>query len=195
MDIMNSGSTRDRIIETTSALLEAQGYHATGLNQIVTESGSPKGSLYHYFPGGKEELVAEAIRRASRFTAERISSGLTDITDPVEAIRVFVRNVAYYVEQSGFSSGGPLTTVALETVNTSERLNLACRAAYDLLQQVVQEKLVACGYSSERAAHLGTFIIAAIEGGILLSRVNHSGDPLRQVGEELAQLLRVTNRT
>ena len=192
---MNSGSTRDRIIETTSALLEAQGYHATGLNQIVTESGSPKGSLYHYFPGGKEELVAEAIRRASRFTAERISSGLTDITDPVEAIRVFVRNVAYYVEQSGFSSGGPLTTVALETVNTSERLNLACRAAYDLLQQVVQEKLVACGYSSERAAHLGTFIIAAIEGGILLSRVNHSGDPLRQVGEELAQLLRVTNRT
>ncbi len=58
-------STRDHIIDTTSQLLEQQGYFATGLNQIVQESGAPKGSLYYYFPEGKEELTAEAIERSA----------------------------------------------------------------------------------------------------------------------------------
>jgi TetR/AcrR family transcriptional regulator, lmrAB and yxaGH operons repressor len=52
--------TRDQIIQTTCTLLESQGYHATGLNQILKESGAPKGSLYYYFPQGKEELAEEA---------------------------------------------------------------------------------------------------------------------------------------
>lgn len=54
-------TTRDQIIETTCELLEAYGYHATGLNQILTKSGTPKGSLYYYFPEGKEELTSETL--------------------------------------------------------------------------------------------------------------------------------------
>ena len=123
-------STRDQIVETTCTLLEAQGYHATGLNQIITESGSPKGSLYYYFPQGKEELVAEAIARSGRIVEKNIRAGLARNADAAEAIASFVREIAVGVEASHFSAGSPLTTVALETVNSSERLNLVCREAY-----------------------------------------------------------------
>ncbi|MDQ2717139.1 MAG: TetR/AcrR family transcriptional regulator, partial [Chloroflexota bacterium] len=65
-------TTREQIIEATCDLLEAQGYHATGLNQILAESGAPKGSLYYYFPQGKEELTAAAIDRTGKLVAQRI---------------------------------------------------------------------------------------------------------------------------
>ena len=181
---------REQIIETTSTLLEAQGYHATGLNQILAESGAPKGSLYYYFPQGKEELTAAAIERSGKLTAERIRAGLATIEDATEAIQSFVHTIAYHVEASNFSAGGPLTIVALETVNSSERLNTACREAYELLQDAFQEKLVMDGQSEERATRLATFVISAIEGGTILSRVHHSGNPLRQVAEELGLFLK-----
>lgn len=183
-------TVRKQIIKVTSTLLEAQGYHATGLNQILAESGAPKGSLYYYFPQGKEELAAEAIAQAGRVVARRIREGLATVEDSVEAIQTFVRTIAYSVEASGFSAGGPLMIVAMETVNSSERLNLACREAYQLLQAAFREKLIAGDYTEARAEHLATFIIAVIEGGILLSRTNHSGEPLRLVGEELGKFLR-----
>ncbi|HZO73538.1 MAG TPA: TetR/AcrR family transcriptional regulator [Ktedonobacteraceae bacterium] len=182
-------STRDQIIEKTCELLEAQGYHATGLNQILAESGAPKGSLYYYFPAGKEELTAEAINRTGRYVAERIKHGLTSIDDPIEAIQSFICTIAYHVETSGFRSGGPLMIVAMETAIFSERLNGACREAYALLQRAFQEKLQSGGYAEEQAVQLATFIVSAVEGGIILSRTRHSGDPLRTVANMLGRLL------
>ncbi len=188
-------SMRDQIIETTCMLLEAQGYHATGLNQIIAESGSPKGSLYYYFPQGKEELTAAAIARSGRIVEKNIRTGLANIEDPAEAIASFVRTIAWGIETSKFSVGGPLTTVALETINSSERLNLACREAYGWICDAFNEKLIEGGYSSERASSLATLIVSAIEGGIILSRTNHSGDALRQVADELRNYLRVASKT
>jgi TetR/AcrR family transcriptional regulator, lmrAB and yxaGH operons repressor len=182
-------STRDHIIETTCALMEAQGYHATGMNQIIAESGAPKGSLYYYFPDGKEELTAEAIDRTGKLTAERIRAGLAASGNLAEAVHQFIHNIAYNVEASGYKAGGPLTSVALETVNSSERLNQACRDAYDRLRQPFEDKLLEAGCTPQRAASLATFIISSIEGGIILSRTYHTGDRLRQVGDELELLL------
>src|SRR5450631_4303390 len=112
---------REHIIEITSILLEAQGYHATGLNQILAESGAPKGSLYYYFPQGKEELTSAAVERSGRITSERIRNVLAETEDAVEAIQSFVQAIAYHIEASNFSAGGPLAIVAMETVNSSER--------------------------------------------------------------------------
>ena len=182
-------TTRDQIIQTTCSLIERQGYHATGLNEIVKESGAPKGSLYYYFPAGKEEITAEAITWAGQMVACRVRENLEASDDPVEAIRSFVENIAFHVERSGFCAGGPLQTVALETATTSERLNLACREAYSRLQEAFKEKLLAGGFPDPQAGSLATIITASVEGGILLSRTYHSGDPLRQVAGQLNILL------
>ncbi len=183
-------STRDQIVETTCELIERQGYHATSLNEIIRKSGAPKGSLYYYFPDGKEEITEEAIRWAGQMLAERVRNILSISEDAVEAIPHFVHDIAQHVEASGFWAGGPLQTVALETATTSDRLNLACREAYTMLQKAIKEKLLACGFPEERSSQLASFITASVEGAIILSRTYHSGDPLRVVAEELAELLK-----
>jgi TetR/AcrR family transcriptional repressor of lmrAB and yxaGH operons len=187
-------ATRDQIIETTCGLLEAQGYHATGLNQILSESGAPRGSLYYYFPEGKEELAAEAIHKTAETLVAHIRQTLASVEDPVESIGAFVSTLAQQVEASGFRGGGPLTTVAIETATTSERLNTACREAYQQLERVFEDRLVMGGFAEERAAPLATFIIAAIEGGIILSRTYHTGDPLRHVADQLGDFLETIER-
>jgi TetR/AcrR family transcriptional repressor of lmrAB and yxaGH operons len=187
-------TTRDQIIETTCALLEAQGYHATGLNQILKESGAPKGSLYYYFPEGKEELTAEAIDRIGQFVYGRIKANLAQHDDPADAVREFMHVIAYHVEASEFRTGSPITTVALETAATSERLNLACRHAYAQIQAGFSEKLVTSGFSPERAAVLGEFIMSNIEGATILARVQHTGDPLRRTADMVALFLRGSER-
>ena len=184
-----SGS-REQILLSTSDLLENQGFHATGLNEIVRESGAPKGSIYYYFPEGKEEIVAETVLFAGRRTAERIRSHLAEIEDPAEAIRSFLETVAYHVEASGFRSGGPLTIVASESATTSERINQACRQAYDELREAFAARLRDGGIEEARAMSLAWTINAAVEGAIILSRTFHTGNPLRQAARDMAELIR-----
>ncbi|HMQ35215.1 MAG TPA: TetR/AcrR family transcriptional regulator [Chloroflexaceae bacterium] len=182
-------STRDQIIAATCDLMEAQGFHATGMAEIIQASGAPRGSLYYYFPEGKEGLAAEAIARTGASVAERIRANLAPGGCLVGAFSRFTDQIAAAIEHSGFHAGGPLTAVAMETATTSERLNRACRDAYGRLKGAFAEQLVAAGYPPARAAELAEFITAAIEGGIILSRTYHSGDPLRRIGRQVAAML------
>jgi TetR/AcrR family transcriptional regulator, lmrAB and yxaGH operons repressor len=182
--------TRAQIIQTTGDLLERQGYHATGLNEIVAESGAPKGSLYYYFPQGKEQIGEETLLWSGERMAERIRAGLEMHAHPADAIRSLAFAIAGAIEASNFQAGGPLTTVALETATSSERLNLACRKAYEAMRRAFQEKFTSTGFPESRVVELAGFVLACFEGSILLSRVFHSGDPLRQCGESLAAYIR-----
>src|SRR5687768_18577634 len=94
-------STRDRMVQATCDLLEAQGYYATGLNEILQRSCTPRGSLYYYFPEGKEELAVEAIERQGRFIEARLRDDLARHEEPAEA----VRNLFYKLAQVAAASG------------------------------------------------------------------------------------------
>ena len=182
-------NAREQILQTTCTLLERQGYHGTGLNEIVKESHAPKGSLYYYFPDGKEQITAEAVLQSGKDTAERIRMGLRESSSASKAVSDFVLKVADHVELSGFAAGSPLTAVAMETATQSERINLACREAYGMLQSAFHEKLLECGYTKAGADEMATFIVASIEGGIILSRTSHTANPLRLVAKQLKVLL------
>ncbi|MDX2163631.1 MAG: TetR/AcrR family transcriptional regulator [bacterium] len=182
-------AARDQIVETTCTLLEVQGYHATGLNQILKESGSPKGSLYYYFPGGKEELTTEALNRVGGIVLERIQANLAAVDDAADAVRGFIHHIAVNVEASGYTAGGPITTVAMETSATNERLRAACARIYESWQALFRDKLTAHGFTPERAEPLSALIIAALEGGIILCRTRRSPQPLHDIAEEVGRLI------
>jgi TetR/AcrR family transcriptional repressor of lmrAB and yxaGH operons len=182
-------TTRQQIIAKTSELLERQGYHATGLNQIVAESETPRGSLYYYFPAGKEELAAEALEYRARQMSTYMRQALAAYPDPTEAIYRFLLGIADHVGGDNCTGGAPIAAVALETAGCNERLRQACQQAYAWLRQPLEEKLLAGGYPPERAQALALTISAALEGGVILSRTMQQSQPLRIVADEVKRLL------
>lgn len=181
---------REKIIEATCRLMEVQGYHATGLNQILRESGTPKGSLYHYFPEGKEELAETAIMRRAELVENRIRESLEGVDDPADAVRNFIREVAQLVADSDYTQGGPLTTLALEVAGFSDRLTGACEEAYQTWQRAFADKIAEKIHSRSEVNRLAHMIICSIEGGIVLCRTERDSAPLEDVAEELHTLIK-----
>ncbi|WP_257351117.1 TetR/AcrR family transcriptional regulator [Pseudalkalibacillus decolorationis] len=178
-------SARTRLIEATFNLIEQQGYHGTGLNQIIKESGAPKGSLYYYFPDGKEQLVSEAIELYGQALAERIRGVLKNADNPAEIIKLIFTNFAKKLDASGCTKSGSFATIVLETSNTSERLRKACNRMYDSCSASYTEMFMTHGFSEKRATQIATLITTSMEGAIILCRAKQSSEPLIQIAEEL----------
>jgi len=174
---------KQQILEAAARLFEKQGYHATGLNEIIRESGAPKGSLYYYFPDGKEQIGAETALWSAAQMSERIRQGLSQAEQSAEAVRLLSLGIARAVEASGFAAGGPLMMLAAESAVRSERVNAACREAYHQMQAAFAEK-----FSGDD--NLAEFVLSTLEGAILLSRIQHSGEPLRNAAEHLYSYLK-----
>jgi TetR/AcrR family transcriptional regulator, lmrAB and yxaGH operons repressor len=183
-------TTRRTLLDTTGALLERQGYHATGVNQILSVSGLQRGSLYHHFPGGKEELAVAAIldraRRSERFVERYLASS----PDPAEAVQALVLALADRVAHDADGASPPFAAVTLETGPGLERLREACRLAYAGVRACFEAKLLASAHEAARAASLAVVITAVIDGAFVLCRVDGDASPLRQAAKELATLLR-----
>ncbi|MEO8701044.1 MAG: helix-turn-helix domain-containing protein [Kofleriaceae bacterium] len=176
--------TRKKLVEATAALLRRQGYHATGLSAIVEESGAPRGSLYHYFPGGKDELAIAALEAASAEWRVRIDKAVEHASDLGAAIHAIVTLLADDLEASHWDNGCPVAAVALESPSESVRLTVA--AHYTGWQRDVTMHLVKrFGLVEPVAAQLATVALAAIEGALLLARVQRTREPLVTVGRAL----------
>jgi TetR/AcrR family transcriptional repressor of lmrAB and yxaGH operons len=182
-------TARDRLVSTMGRLMQAQGYAATGLNQVVADSGAPKGSLYHYFPQGKEQLAAEAIQAAGEQAAAAFGQAFAAEPDPVAALRAVVEWLRHELVRSDFRYGCPIATVALEVSSRSARLRDACRSAYRAWQVTISAGLRAQGRGPERADPDAVLVLSAIEGALLLSRTERSVEPLAVLSRRLPDLL------
>ena len=180
---------RARLLDTMARLMQRQGFAATGLQQILRESGAPKGSLYHHFPGGKEQLAAEAVTLSGRRVAQAIDAMLDNITDPGEVTSAIAHALARQLSNSGFVEGCPLATVVLETPAGSTAIAVALDEAFSSWQQLLATRLRERGRTSTDAARLATFAMSAIEGALLLSRAHRRTDPLDIAADQLAILL------
>ncbi|UOX88125.1 TetR/AcrR family transcriptional regulator [Amycolatopsis sp. FBCC-B4732] len=177
--------TRQRMLDTAADLFQTQGYHATGLTQLTTAGGAPKGSLYFHFPGGKEQLAAEAVRLSGARTGALLEAILRDAPDAPTAISRAIDALAAFLTQSDFQRGCPLATVALDAAATSEPIREACADGYSAWHAIFTDYLAGQGLSAGRADELATVVLAAIEGGLLLARTRHDLAPLRAVATHL----------
>jgi TetR/AcrR family transcriptional repressor of lmrAB and yxaGH operons len=186
---VKKSNSREKLIEATAALLQKQGYFGTGLNEIVKESGAPKGSLYFHFPGGKEELAAEALALNGAGMRARLQAATEGTRNLEEALAVAVDVLARELEESDFSAGCPIATVALEAAATSDRIHEVVKEAYESWEAIIEGRMIAAGAPPKLARDTAIGVLAAIEGGLLLSRAHRDTAPLRAVQRMLSRML------
>jgi TetR/AcrR family transcriptional regulator, lmrAB and yxaGH operons repressor len=181
--------SRKKMIEAASRLFQIQGFHATGLNEILKESQAPKGSLYYYFPSGKEELALSAIELASNIIQSKIKSSLSIYADPILAIQNVIKDMEAAIEEYGKLQNVSLSLLALETYLSSETLREACKESFVNLENIYAEKLMESGISSQAAQNLGMVIQAMIEGAITISITKKDTTTLSAVADQIKVLI------
>ena len=180
--------SKDVLIETASRLFKVRGYCGVGLNDIIEESGIPKGSLYYYFPEGKEQLAIVGIENTKILVKEDIKSIFAGNSNLIEALQAYVYELSRAFGAGGEPIGSPIGTIAGEKHSTSEPIRLACEATFKDWQSIYIEKFLEAGYPKEQATSLAMVFHALTEGGILLALTMKSGKPLEAIAEQIPSL-------
>ncbi|MFD0475205.1 TetR/AcrR family transcriptional regulator [Nonomuraea thailandensis] len=154
--------TRGRLLDATQGLIEAGGYFGAGLNQVIAASGMPRGSLYFHFPGGKDQLVAEALRRAGRELGQMMRDLAESAPDAPALVAGVLKLLGDRLEGSAWRKGCPVATVALEMAAADDVLQQVCAEVYDAWEGVLRERLIADGHPD--ADDVATSVLALVEG-------------------------------
>ena len=182
-----STPTRQRIVEAGADLVRTKGYTGTGVKEIVSAAQAPFGSLYHHFPGGKEQLGEEVIRWSGAMYAQLGPLIFDAAPDVVTGIRAFFAGAAEHLEQSGWTDACPIATVALEVASTSEPLRLATADVFRSWIDGLAPRFAAAGLDEPHARELAIAMIAGLEGAFVLARAWRSTEPLTIAGDVAAR--------
>lgn len=177
----NAAKHRDSLVRTAMRLFREQGYASTGLQQILSESGAPKGSLYHYFPGGKEELGEAAVRLAATLMGEMLSDLALRHAGPAGFVKAYCQTMAKWMEESQFRSGCPIATTMLETVPHSPALTRAGEDALDAWISIIAPVFVEDGRSKSEARAQAQSLVALMEGALIVARIRRSARPILDI--------------
>lgn len=167
-------------------LIQRQGYHATGLKQVVEESNTPRGSIYFHFPEGKDQMIGEALGIAKDAVAATIDRVAERCETPAEFVEGLGTAMAKWLTRSEFVEGCPVATVALEVAPLHETLTPASEQAFTHWIDQIANHLVAFGLDTDEADSVAVSSMAALEGGMILARVRQDAAPLRTAMARIA---------
>ena len=178
----------DNLVRTAMRLFRRQGYAATGLQQILEMSGAPRGSLYHYFPQGKEAIGAAAVALAGEMVAESLEQLAAEHATPEAFLAAYFRLYATWMEESKFQSGCPIATTLLETAPQSKQITAAGLAAFQKWTRIITSVFKRAGVETRVAKQHAELTIAALEGALILARVTRSKEPILNAGRALVRI-------
>ncbi|MGA9284836.1 MAG: TetR/AcrR family transcriptional regulator [Solirubrobacteraceae bacterium] len=177
-----SSTTKDRILQSTAELFRRQGYTGTGMKQIAAEAAAPFGSVYHFFPGGKEELGAETIKVSGRLYGQLFASIAVQAPDVLSAVHDFFEGAGETLRETDYADACPIATVALEVASTNEPLRLATAEVFEEWIQGATEYFVHAGIARARARELGLAMLSLLEGAFIFSRAMRTTEPMAVAG-------------
>jgi AcrR family transcriptional regulator len=161
---------------------------ATSFSDVLADSGAPRGSIYHHFPSGKEELAGDAIR----WTSERVLAHqrACRATTPVGVLDCFIDMWRQVVLASAGAAGCVVAGVAIDTTSASDRALIdIVRATFRSWVDLLTEQLSLAGVPARRASRVALTTVAGMEGALILCRAEGNSAPLETVAAELKRLL------
>jgi TetR/AcrR family transcriptional repressor of lmrAB and yxaGH operons len=182
-------TARSDAIAAAADLFRRQGYAATGLEEILDVSGAPKGSFYHHFPGGKEELALDALA----YSGGRVRDLVVHLADTAPSAGALVTAIAAKqaadLRDSDYALGCPVATVALELAGTSEQVAATSAAAFDSWAEPLADRLRAAGRDDAEATRLARWALAGLEGALVLARASRDAGIVTELAAITAQVL------
>lgn len=181
--------TRERMVEATARLLARQGYHATGVAQVLTESEAPRGSLYFHFPAGKQQMAAAAIGLLGEQLEGVLRTKLDAKPDVKAGLQSIARMFVRQLEGTDFQLGCPVATTALEASAGSPELAAACAQVFERWTELLAERLRRERPRIAAPERVARTVLALIEGALVLARARRSAEPLRDAEHAIGVLL------
>ncbi|MFJ5260791.1 TetR/AcrR family transcriptional regulator [Streptomyces sp. NPDC088387] len=191
-DRASTHGPRERMVFSAAQLIRRDGVAATGMREVAAHAGAPRGSLQHYFPGGKEQLVNEAVGWAGRYAGKRVARFLAALPQPTPGalFAEMVRQWTHEYETTGFVAGGcPVAAATVDCAASAPSTREAAAAAFAVWTGPVATALTDLGVPAERAEPLATLMISAVEGAIVIARAERDVRALTTVARELGPLL------
>jgi AcrR family transcriptional regulator len=180
--------SRERMVRSPAALLREYGASATSIDRVLAHSGAPRGSVYHHFPGGRTQLIDEAVALAGDLMAGVIDTAMR-ADDPVEAIDAFFALWRDRLVDSRFRSGCPIVAVAVETNDDAPQLARSAGAVFAGWQEAFTALFRRHGLPEDRSRRLAALVVAAEEGAVVMCRAQQSTAPMEAVAAEIHDLL------
>jgi TetR/AcrR family transcriptional regulator, lmrAB and yxaGH operons repressor len=186
-----ASDSKGKTLAAAAKLFRQQGYHGTALHDILAAGGSPRGSLYFHFPGGKEEIGRTALTLAG----EAVRLAIARAAEASETAEIFlvriVRGMAAELERSGYKEGCPIATTALETSAQSEALGTVARDAFQRWELEIKRGLFRFGLPAGEADQVATMVLCQLEGALLLARTYRSLAPIQRAEQAVRLLARI----
>lgn len=186
-----SWAPRDRMVYSAVQLVRERGVTSTGVRDVVEHADAPRGSFQHYFPGGKDQLVAEAFGWAAGYAADWASRYMETVREPTPA-GLFSHLVAQWrreFSKRGFDRGCPIMAAAAQNATDDSAITDASRAAFARWHAAVATALAEMGVQQAQSRRLATLMLSTLEGAIMMARLERSQRPLRVVVDDLSPLL------
>ncbi|GAA1482248.1 TetR/AcrR family transcriptional regulator [Gordonia sinesedis] len=176
---------RDRMIRHAALLIGRHGVGATSIGDVLAASDAPRGSIYHHFPGGRTQLMSEAVQHAGNFIAGRLDDQRSG------SVRTAVFDICNVWRRllidSDYRFGCPVLAGGLAR-DSEPTIADEAEAILAHWRRIIADRLIAEDLSADRAESLATVILAAAEGAIALAQIERSIEPFDRVVTELAAL-------
>lgn len=187
---MGQSDTRARIQGAAAVLFRRLGYSATGLKRIAAEADAPFGSIYHFFPGGKQQLAEDMIRTSGTEYGRMVLALLDSVPDPAESLVRAFEAAADDLAAADYADACPIGTVALEVASSNEVLRIATAEVFEEWIGMATRWFGRWVADPRTAQSLAYSMVMMLEGAFMLSRAARDPEPLRVAGRSMAALLR-----
>jgi TetR/AcrR family transcriptional repressor of lmrAB and yxaGH operons len=182
------GSTRNNMLVSAAEVLRERGAAGVTIDEVLTRSGAPRGSVYYHFPEGRNQLLIEALR----YAGDAITATIDDAAENggVFLVRKFVDFWEHILADSDFTAGCPVVAAAIGSADDEPALTAVAGGIFSRWRDALTRAFVADGFDESDAGSLATMCIAALEGAVVLCRSTRSAEPLRDVAQQVEFLIK-----